>query len=198
MNLTLKIWRQKNASDKGKMVDYKISDVSPDMSFLEMLDVLNTQLIESGDEPVAFDHDCREGICGMCSLYINGELDNTITNATGTGLSTTIGTAFSEFAIGKDGAEFGTRFFNGDIDEVRVFDVALTEDQLREMVHQEIEQNGSNVRGKVIPKDIEDFTDTKFKDFNNLQLENFYHAALLIVSNNYEMQLKDVQFQSAI
>ena len=73
MNLTLKIWRQKNASDKGKMVDYKISDVSPDMSFLEMLDVLNTQLIESGDEPVAFDHDCREGICGMCSLYINGE-----------------------------------------------------------------------------------------------------------------------------
>lgn len=73
MNLTLKIWRQKNASDKGKMVDYKISDVSPDMSFLEMLDVLNEQLINEGDEPVAFDHDCREGICGMCSLYINGE-----------------------------------------------------------------------------------------------------------------------------
>jgi len=73
MNLTLKIWRQKNASEKGKMVDYQISDVSPDMSFLEMLDVLNTQLIESGDEPVAFDHDCREGICGSCSLYINGE-----------------------------------------------------------------------------------------------------------------------------
>ena len=73
MNLTLKIWRQKNASDKGKMVDYKVSDISPDMSFLEMLDVLNEQLINSGDEPVAFDHDCREGICGMCSLYINGE-----------------------------------------------------------------------------------------------------------------------------
>ncbi len=82
MNLTLKIWRQKNANDKGKMVDYKISDISPDMSFLEMLDVLNEQLItmecegshfSQGDEPVAFDHDCREGICGMCSLYINGE-----------------------------------------------------------------------------------------------------------------------------
>ena len=73
MNLTLKIWRQKNANEKGKMVEYQISDVSPDMSFLEMLDVLNNQLIENGDSPVAFDHDCREGICGMCSLYINGE-----------------------------------------------------------------------------------------------------------------------------
>jgi succinate dehydrogenase / fumarate reductase iron-sulfur subunit len=73
MNLTLKIWRQKNANDKGKMVDYKISDISPDMSFLEMLDVLNNSLIEKGEEPVAFDHDCREGICGSCSLYINGE-----------------------------------------------------------------------------------------------------------------------------
>ncbi len=73
MNLTLKIWRQKNANDKGKMVDYPISDVSPDMSFLEMLDVLNESLVEKGEEPVAFDHDCREGICGMCSLYINGE-----------------------------------------------------------------------------------------------------------------------------
>jgi succinate dehydrogenase / fumarate reductase iron-sulfur subunit len=73
MNLTLKIWRQKNASDKGGMVDYQVSDISPDMSFLEMLDVLNNQLIEKGDSPVAFDHDCREGICGMCSLYINGE-----------------------------------------------------------------------------------------------------------------------------
>ncbi|OIQ23658.1 succinate dehydrogenase/fumarate reductase iron-sulfur subunit [Lacinutrix sp. MedPE-SW] len=73
MNLTLKIWRQANANDKGKMVDYKISDVSPDMSFLEMLDVLNNELIEKGEEPVAFDHDCREGICGSCSLYINGE-----------------------------------------------------------------------------------------------------------------------------
>ena len=73
MNLKLKIWRQKNANDKGRMVDYDISDVSPDMSFLEMLDVLNTELISKGEEPVAFDHDCREGICGTCSLYINGE-----------------------------------------------------------------------------------------------------------------------------
>ncbi|WP_047551918.1 succinate dehydrogenase/fumarate reductase iron-sulfur subunit [Psychroserpens sp. Hel_I_66] len=73
MNLTLKIWRQKGANDKGKMVDYSISDVSPDMSFLEMLDVLNSELITKGEEPVAFDHDCREGICGSCSLYINGE-----------------------------------------------------------------------------------------------------------------------------
>ena len=73
MNLTLKIWRQKNAKDKGQMVDYKITDISPDMSFLEMLDILNDNLINSGDEPVAFDHDCREGICGSCSLFINGE-----------------------------------------------------------------------------------------------------------------------------
>ena len=73
MNLTLKIWRQKGANDKGKMVDYKVSDISEHMSFLEMMDVLNEQLVNSGDEPVAFDHDCREGICGMCSLYINGE-----------------------------------------------------------------------------------------------------------------------------
>lgn len=73
MNLKLKIWRQKNAQDKGKMVDYNISDVSPDMSFLEMLDVLNEDLNNKGEEPVAFDHDCREGICGMCSLFINGE-----------------------------------------------------------------------------------------------------------------------------
>ena len=73
MNLTLKIWRQKNASDKGKMVDYKVNNISPDMSFLEMLDVLNEQLVNNNEEPVAFDHDCREGICGMCSLFINGE-----------------------------------------------------------------------------------------------------------------------------
>ncbi len=72
MNLKLKIWRQKNASEKGKMVDYELKEVSPDMSFLEMLDVLNTQLIEKGEDPVAFDHDCREGICGSCSLQING------------------------------------------------------------------------------------------------------------------------------
>ena len=73
MNLTLKIWRQKDASSKGQMVDYKVTDISEHMSFLEMMDVLNEQLINSGDEPVAFDHDCREGICGMCSMYINGE-----------------------------------------------------------------------------------------------------------------------------
>ena len=73
MKLNLKIWRQANAETKGKMVDYPIDGINGDMSFLEMLDVLNTQLIEQGDEPVAFDHDCREGICGMCSLFINGE-----------------------------------------------------------------------------------------------------------------------------
>lgn len=73
MNLTLKIWRQKDARDKGRMVDYQISNVSGDMSFLEMLDVLNEDLNNKGEDPVAFDHDCREGICGMCSLFINGE-----------------------------------------------------------------------------------------------------------------------------
>ncbi len=73
MNLTLKIWRQKNSKDKGKMETYPVKDISPDMSFLEMMDVLNNQLIESGQDPVAFDHDCREGICGMCSMFINGE-----------------------------------------------------------------------------------------------------------------------------
>ncbi|ETN94146.1 succinate dehydrogenase / fumarate reductase iron-sulfur subunit [Zhouia amylolytica] len=73
MNLTLKIWRQKDANTQGKIVDYPISEVSPDMSFLEMLDVLNEQLISKGEEPVEFDHDCREGICGTCSLQINGE-----------------------------------------------------------------------------------------------------------------------------
>ena len=73
MNLTLKIWRQKNANEKGKIVEYKVDNISPDMSFLEMMDVLNTDLIENGNDPVAFDHDCREGICGSCSMYINGE-----------------------------------------------------------------------------------------------------------------------------
>ena len=68
MDLKLKIWRQKNAAAKGKIVDYDISEVSSDMSFLEMLDVLNRELTEKGDEPVSFDHDCREGICGSCSL----------------------------------------------------------------------------------------------------------------------------------
>ena len=73
MKLLLKIWRQKDASTKGKMMDYPIDGVEEDMSFLEMLDVLNEQLINKGEEPVVFDHDCREGICGMCSLQINGE-----------------------------------------------------------------------------------------------------------------------------
>jgi succinate dehydrogenase / fumarate reductase iron-sulfur subunit len=73
MNLTLKIWRQKNSKAKGEVETYKLHDVSPDSSFLEMLDVLNEGLVDKGNEPVAFDHDCREGICGMCSLYINGE-----------------------------------------------------------------------------------------------------------------------------
>jgi len=73
MNLTLKIWRQKNSEDKGKMETYKVTEIFGHMSFLEMMDVLNEQLITTGIEPVAFDHDCREGICGMCSLYINGE-----------------------------------------------------------------------------------------------------------------------------
>ena len=73
MNLTLKVWRQANSQAKGKMETYKMDEVSPDMSFLEMMDVLNEQLMVQGIEPVAFDHDCREGICGMCSMFINGE-----------------------------------------------------------------------------------------------------------------------------
>ena len=73
MNLTLKVWRQKDSDSKGKMETYPISGISEDSSFLEMMDVLNNNLIEGGEEPVAFDHDCREGICGMCSMYINGQ-----------------------------------------------------------------------------------------------------------------------------
>ena len=72
MKLTLKIWRQSGNKDKGRMVDYQLDKVSQDMSFLEMLDILNEELVAKGEEPVTFDHDCREGICGMCSLYING------------------------------------------------------------------------------------------------------------------------------
>jgi succinate dehydrogenase / fumarate reductase iron-sulfur subunit len=72
MNLNLKVWRQKNAQDKGRIVDYEAKGISPDMSFLEMLDVVNEELTAKGIEPIAFDHDCREGICGMCSLTING------------------------------------------------------------------------------------------------------------------------------
>ncbi len=73
MFLNLKIWRQDNNKSEGKMVDYKLDGVSPDMSFLEMLDQLNEELVDKGQDPVAFDHDCREGICGMCSLMINGQ-----------------------------------------------------------------------------------------------------------------------------
>jgi succinate dehydrogenase / fumarate reductase iron-sulfur subunit len=72
LNLTLKVWRQKDKNDKGRMTEYKVV-ASPDMSFLEMLDVLNEDLLKKGEDPIAFDHDCREGICGMCSLYINGQ-----------------------------------------------------------------------------------------------------------------------------
>ena len=72
MKFTLKIWRQKNAKAKGKFETYRIDGISPDTSFLEMLDILNENLVREGKEPVAFDHDCREGICGACSLYING------------------------------------------------------------------------------------------------------------------------------
>lgn len=73
MKLTLKVWRQNGPNDKGAIVDYKVNDVSPDMSFLEMIDVLNEDLVAEGKDTIAFDHDCREGICGMCSMYINGE-----------------------------------------------------------------------------------------------------------------------------
>lgn len=73
LNLTLKVWRQKSSKDKGQMETYQVSDISRDSSFLEMMDILNEQLINDGNSPVAFDHDCREGICGSCSMYINGE-----------------------------------------------------------------------------------------------------------------------------
>ncbi|HQR34567.1 MAG TPA: succinate dehydrogenase/fumarate reductase iron-sulfur subunit [Blastocatellia bacterium] len=72
MNLTLRVWRQKNSTTSGQFVSYEAKDISPDMSFLEMLDVVNEGLIRQGEEQIAFDHDCREGICGMCSLVING------------------------------------------------------------------------------------------------------------------------------
>lgn len=73
MKLTLKVWRQKNATAKGEMVTYPIDGIDGDMSFLEMMDMLNNKLINEGDSPVTFDHDCREGICGSCSMFINGE-----------------------------------------------------------------------------------------------------------------------------
>ncbi|WP_409180232.1 succinate dehydrogenase/fumarate reductase iron-sulfur subunit [Amycolatopsis sp. VS8301801F10] len=72
MKLTLRVWRQSGPDDDGRLVDYPVDDASPDMSFLELLDVLNQHLIEDGAEPIAFDHDCREGICGSCGVVING------------------------------------------------------------------------------------------------------------------------------
>ncbi len=72
MDLTLRVWRQKDGQSTGRLESYQVSGIIPDMSFLEMLDVTNERLIEEGKEPIAFDHDCREGICGMCSLVING------------------------------------------------------------------------------------------------------------------------------
>jgi succinate dehydrogenase / fumarate reductase, iron-sulfur subunit len=73
MNLTLKVWKQRNSKEKGNLETYNVKDISSEMSFLEMFDVLNEDLIETGKEPIAFDHDCREGICGSCSMYINGQ-----------------------------------------------------------------------------------------------------------------------------
>lgn len=82
MNLTLKIWRQNGPRDKGKMIDYNVSEISEHMSFLEMMDVLNEKLVNEGEEPVAFDHDCREGICGSCSMFINGEAHGPVQGTT--------------------------------------------------------------------------------------------------------------------
>ena len=82
MNFTLKIWRQKDAKSQGAFETYKVENISADTSFLEMMDILNNNLIHEGKEPVAFDHDCREGICGMCSLYVNGHPHGPATGAT--------------------------------------------------------------------------------------------------------------------
>jgi succinate dehydrogenase / fumarate reductase iron-sulfur subunit len=82
MKITLKVWRQKNKSAKGALQTYQMNDVSEDMSFLEMFDVLNDELVMKGEEPIAFDHDCREGICGMCSMYINGRAHGPLTGTT--------------------------------------------------------------------------------------------------------------------
>lgn len=82
MTLNLKIWRQGSTKEAGKIVDYVLEGVSPDMSFLEMMDMLNEQLIAKGDDPIAFDHDCREGICGMCSMMINGQAHGPVKEST--------------------------------------------------------------------------------------------------------------------
>lgn len=82
MTLNLKIWRQLGQNAEGKLVDYRVDHVSPDMSFLEMIDVLNEQLVRKGEDPIAFDHDCREGICGMCSMMIDGKAHGGFKNTT--------------------------------------------------------------------------------------------------------------------
>lgn len=95
MKFTLQIWRQANNKAQGKMVDYKIDGINENMSFLEMMDQLNEELIHKGDEPVAFDHDCREGICGTCSMHINGRAHGPI------GLSTTCQLYMRNFKDGE-------------------------------------------------------------------------------------------------
>ena len=82
MTLNLKIWRQKDNNSEGKLVDYRVENVSPEQSFLEMIDVLNDQLVRKGEDPIAFDHDCREGICGMCSMVIDGKAHGGFKNTT--------------------------------------------------------------------------------------------------------------------
>lgn len=82
MNLTLKVWRQSGPNDSGRLETYSMKDIEGDMSFLEMMDMLNEQLVHEGKEPIAFDHDCREGICGMCSMYINGRPHGPLTGVT--------------------------------------------------------------------------------------------------------------------
>lgn len=82
MTLNLKIWRQKDNNSEGKLVDYRVENVSPEQSFLEMIDVLNDQLVRKGEDPIAFDHDCREGICGMCSMNIDGKAHGGFKNTT--------------------------------------------------------------------------------------------------------------------
>ncbi len=81
MDITLKVWRQKNNRTKGKLVEYKMTNISPDLSFLEMFDILNGELTQKGEEIIAFDHDCREGICGSCAMYINGRAHGPQTGA---------------------------------------------------------------------------------------------------------------------
>ena len=82
MNITLKVWRQKNKQDAGGFETYEAKNISPDMSFLEMMDVVNEDLIKAGKDPIAVDHDCREGICGTCSMYINGRAHGPVRGVT--------------------------------------------------------------------------------------------------------------------